>query len=255
MGIFSKNSAVCAVCGGKCGIIKYKLKNGDPLCSDCYSAAKFSSSVGPGSFDSVGVIKRIKDMEANGENLQQFSATKEIGDFLKVDERARLWYTAVGKEKKRKIIHKYEDIVDFELIDDGITKVSGGLGKAVAGGVLFGAVGAVVGGATAKRKQSSICTDLRIKITLKDMTEPTVYITFISGQMKRDSTLFKMSMNFAQECISLLQVMCDSVQPPAAESAGQISQADEIKKFKDLLDSGIITQEEFDAKKKQLLGL
>lgn len=31
--------------------------------------------------------------------------------------------------------------------------------------------------------------------------------------------------------------------------------ADELKKFKDLLDSGVITQEEFDAKKKQLLGL
>lgn len=31
--------------------------------------------------------------------------------------------------------------------------------------------------------------------------------------------------------------------------------ADEIKKYKELLDSGTITQEEFDAKKKQLLGL
>ncbi len=31
--------------------------------------------------------------------------------------------------------------------------------------------------------------------------------------------------------------------------------ADELKKFKDLLDSGVITQEEFDAKKEQLLGL
>ena len=35
----------------------------------------------------------------------------------------------------------------------------------------------------------------------------------------------------------------------------QISSADELKKFKELLDSGVITQEEFDAKKKQLLGL
>ena len=34
-----------------------------------------------------------------------------------------------------------------------------------------------------------------------------------------------------------------------------VSSADELKKFKELLDSGIITQEEFDAKKKQLLGL
>ena len=31
--------------------------------------------------------------------------------------------------------------------------------------------------------------------------------------------------------------------------------ADELKKYKELLDSGVITQEEFDAKKKQLLGL
>lgn len=35
----------------------------------------------------------------------------------------------------------------------------------------------------------------------------------------------------------------------------QTSAADEILKFKQLLDAGIITQEEFDTKKKQLLGL
>lgn len=33
------------------------------------------------------------------------------------------------------------------------------------------------------------------------------------------------------------------------------SSADELKKYRDLLDNGVITQEEFDAKKKQLLGL
>ena len=33
------------------------------------------------------------------------------------------------------------------------------------------------------------------------------------------------------------------------------SGADELKKYKDLLDSGIISQEEFEAKKKQLLNL
>ena len=35
----------------------------------------------------------------------------------------------------------------------------------------------------------------------------------------------------------------------------EVSAADEIAKFKGLLDQGIISQEEFDAKKKQLLGL
>ena len=45
----------------------------------------------------------------------------------------------------------------------------------------------------------------------------------------------------------------------AAKNGGtviqQASAADEIKKYKELLDMGIISQEEFDAKKKQLLGL
>lgn len=35
----------------------------------------------------------------------------------------------------------------------------------------------------------------------------------------------------------------------------KMSAMDELTKYKDLLDSGVITQEEFDAKKKQLLGL
>lgn len=38
-------------------------------------------------------------------------------------------------------------------------------------------------------------------------------------------------------------------------TAPAVSAADELKKFRELLDSGVITQEEFDAKKKQLLGL
>lgn len=42
---------------------------------------------------------------------------------------------------------------------------------------------------------------------------------------------------------------------PAAPVVQATSNADELKKYKDLLDSGVITQEEFDAKKKQILGL
>ena len=35
----------------------------------------------------------------------------------------------------------------------------------------------------------------------------------------------------------------------------ELKSVEEMKKYKDLLDSGAISQEEFDAKKKQLLGL
>lgn len=38
-------------------------------------------------------------------------------------------------------------------------------------------------------------------------------------------------------------------------TVNSVSAADELKKFKELLDMGVITQEEFETKKKQLLGL
>ncbi len=47
----------------------------------------------------------------------------------------------------------------------------------------------------------------------------------------------------------------DEFEKAQETKATSLSSADEIKKFKELLDSGVITQEEFDAKKKQLLGL
>ncbi len=43
--------------------------------------------------------------------------------------------------------------------------------------------------------------------------------------------------------------------PTTNTNSSTIGVADEIKKYKDLLDAGVITQEEFDAKKKQLLDL
>ncbi len=42
---------------------------------------------------------------------------------------------------------------------------------------------------------------------------------------------------------------------PTVKTKADSSNADELKKYKGLLDSGAISQEEFDAKKKQLLGL
>lgn len=44
-------------------------------------------------------------------------------------------------------------------------------------------------------------------------------------------------------------------QPVTVKQEIPQSAADELKKFKDLLDSGVISQAEFDAKKKQLLSL
>jgi len=41
----------------------------------------------------------------------------------------------------------------------------------------------------------------------------------------------------------------------AAPSMSVVEQLDAVKKLKELLDAGILTQNEFDSKKKQILGL
>ena len=54
--------------------------------------------------------------------------------------------------------------------------------------------------------------------------------------------------------ISAPAVIAQTV-PTFNTQSAPISNADELKKFKDLYDSGVITEEEFAEKKKQLLGL
>lgn len=57
------------------------------------------------------------------------------------------------------------------------------------------------------------------------------------------------------DVISITEEEVENLSKTQNTQQATLSQADELKKFKDLLDSGIITQEEFDQKKKQLLGL
>ncbi len=59
----------------------------------------------------------------------------------------------------------------------------------------------------------------------------------------------------AREIVDYIETKRAELRAPRAAVVQQVSAADEIKKFKELLDLGAISQEEFDAKKKQLLGL
>lgn len=72
--------------------------------------------------------------------------------------------------------------------------------------------------------------------------------------------VFKLIKNRDEIHSTLSNLLIERQNKPAAEAPvikNEIPQsgADELKKYKDLLDGGVISQEEFDAKKKQLLGL
>lgn len=66
----------------------------------------------------------------------------------------------------------------------------------------------------------------------------------------------KKSNEEAEIIVSFIRKQIEDIKnAPVGGVIQQVSPAEELKKFKDLLELGVITQEEFDAKKKQLLGL
>lgn len=79
----------------------------------------------------------------------------------------------------------------------------------------------------------------------------------VSTASGRIAFLFIKNRDEIHKCIGDLLVERQSKAAPVTtiKQESPQSNADELKKYKELLDSGVITQEEFDAKKKQLLGL
>ena len=72
------------------------------------------------------------------------------------------------------------------------------------------------------------------------------------SESKSDSFLTKSAMeDYNNIAAKLDQIISSNTQG----SASADSNADELRKFKGLLDDGIISQAEFDEKKKELLGL
>lgn len=197
--------------------------------------------------------------EEHQNEINNFNITKKVANYLYLDENQRKFalptVTLTGKIKDMDI-YNYDDIVDYELIEDGNSISKGGIGRALVGGTLFGGVGAVVGGVTG-HKQKQNCTKLQIKITMNNIYCPALYIKLIDSETKKDGVMYQTMFKFAQEILSLLNIICQNHchDNDNMTANDKFSPADEIKKYKELLDMGAITLEEFEKKKKDLLNL
>ena len=166
---------------------------------------------------------------------------------------------------------RIEDIISIDVIENGNTVASGGLGNAIVGGMLFGSIGALVGAVAGNRKNNEICTYLAIKITINDLNNPVETITFIDGsEVDKTSSTYRNSISNLQKYISFFNVLLEREKKKKDKKTLAVvnenfeekhnkkdlgNSLENIKKLKELLDMGAITQEEFDMKKKELLGL
>ena len=156
-------------------------------------------------------------------------------------------------------IFRFEEIRSFDLMQDDSAVISGGVGAAVAGGLLLGGVGAIVGSNVGKRKQRKVVENLFLKINFKSLDFPCVIIPYIDKPVKVSSNDYKKAFSAAQETVSCLELIIDAVEhqgtnPALNAPTSTDNVAEQLMQFKQLLDAGVITEEEFAAKKAELLS-
>ena len=151
----------CLNCGAEMKgreISPLKVEGGLHLCKECYNKL-FDNIQHPKELHKINaeqLREKLHKIAMDEEECAAFQATKKVMDFFYLDESQNKFAiptrSAFGKVKGMKV-YKCQDILDFELLEDGNSVIKGGLGRAVVGGALFGGVGAIVGGTTGGRKQ------------------------------------------------------------------------------------------------------
>lgn len=226
----------CAICDKKLNLFtKTKLADAN-ICGDCMVKSKVK--VMKLETTRLSEIKHIVDGK-----ITDISPTKKIGEKVHFNDDTNKILVIPAE------IINYNDVTSFELIEDGDAIASGGIGRAVVGGALFGGAGAIVGSMTSKKK----CSNLQIKLTVKNSSESAVYITFINEEVKKNSEKYTSAFKQAQECLSTLEIISNEQEKQGNVSNNSV--ADEILKFKELLDIGAISEEEYNVKKSELLDI
>lgn len=248
-------SNICAICDSKTSFFqnRRKLSNDDVVCDKCFRRAS-SLSAKQMTFTKNVTLEEVKqsiiDSNKNGEYLLNFKSTQDIGDAVKFDDKNKRFLILDYDEFH---IINYSDVASFELIKNGDVITRSGLGRAIAGGVLFGGAGAVVGAVTGKGKEKDYCNSLKIKINTKNPDHSSYYINFLNKRVKERSSEYSIAYSESQLTLTLLQRNCD-IQEEITDTA-TTSITDEILRYKNLLDAGAITEDEYNNKKKQLLDL
>ncbi len=249
---FGKEEQPCSICNKN---LTFTTLRDGYICSSCQSKTLITDpTVFAGRAFSDLTIAKVKElMEAQKDfdkRKQKFRASDSVDSFFSIDKTNQMFECWCNNSA---VCMSWDELVSFQLLEDGKVVNKRGVGGAVVGGMLLGGTGAVIGHAAGSKSKEK-ATQIAVKIVTRNEYYPQIVIDLISSNVKKGSRAYRNAQEDAQRILSMLTIIADAVQSKQSEMAG-LSPAEEIKKYKTLLDEGIISQEEFDTKKNQLMGL
>ena len=218
-----------------------------------------------------GIIKELKRdgiMFSSQDDKHEYQVSKTIDILDEGTQKTRLLFDNDHKVFQLQIgehlskLFKFSDIINYEVYENGASKVSGTAGQALIGGAFFGLGGMIIGSSMGRTVQDT-CSQLKLIIRLNDMNCPQMQLVYISScTCSKDSTVYRTKRANLQLVCSQLEYMINS---KTLEESAKIEQPkatvinDDIKQqiltLQEMCKDGLITEEEFEQKKKQILGL
>lgn len=161
---------------------------------------------------------------------------------------------------------KFSEIIKYDIYENDQTVVQGRSGSALVGGLFFGVSGAVVG-ASKKRDVNEQVNILKIIIYVNDLECPKIEFTYVgSGSLSKTSQKYIQTIKNIQEISSYLEYIINNASfienadknndnTISSTSQKEVSKKEQLEELKVLLSDGLITEEDFEQKKKQILDL
>lgn len=256
MGFFDRK-AICGICNEEIGLNRFKLKKSNAwICPSCLKQAGGATAINVNKI-TVEEIKAIiqekedklgDDPMSRAENMYQYCKDNNFGSGF--NEKWGVKHFKVLQDnlmRGEKVLMTFIGLHNYQ----STTKHDGNYAYAITNKrILFG--------------QKSLTGEKFKAVNHEKINDITFekgimfgVITIDTPQEKFNIALDKASASSINNTIHevLDNLKSTSTQENMPQPTASTSTADEILKFKELLDSGIITQEEFEAKKKQLLGL
>ena len=257
----------CIRCKKKIGFLeKCKCKDG-VFCCDCIKNLHKKIRYDLNMYSVDQIMNMIEHPEQYSEEELIPKKIKFISSMVIFDPVNQAFFMESAGFFRSKII-PYSSVLSYEYKEDGRTRGTYGkmLGAAALGGIFFGGAGAILGALTQKKGEKYRVKSMEIEVKYQQADQQEIFHLKVlnpllySGPIYSTDGLYEDLLNKAREVMEILDKIIQNNHPEVLEKEQDIeiqsfSVADEIRKFKELMDEGIITKAEFEIKKKELLRI